>query len=44
MSGSDEIDGIDLDTLNYTVQVPYNGTEAQGANPLDFDVNVWYNV
>jgi hypothetical protein len=25
-------------------QIPYNGTEAQGANPLDFDVNLWYNV
>ena len=38
------IDGIDLDALNYTVLVPYNGTEAQGANPLKQDVNIWYQV
>lgn len=44
MSGADQVDGVDLNALDYTVHVPYNGTEAQGANPLDFDVNVWYNV
>lgn len=44
MSGADQVDGVDLNALDYTVHVPYNGTEAQGANPLDFDVNVWYNA
>lgn len=39
-----EIDGIDLDALNYTTLIPYNGTEKQGANPLDYDVNLWYQV
>jgi hypothetical protein len=24
--------------------LPYNGTGDQGANPLEFDVNVWYQV
>ncbi|KAG9249658.1 ammonium transporter 1 [Emericellopsis atlantica] len=32
------------DNLDYVVLVPYNGTTAQGANPLDFDVNVWYEA
>jgi hypothetical protein len=39
-----EIDGVDLDALNYTELLPYNGTGKQGANPLDFDVNLWYQV
>lgn len=39
-----EVDGVSLDALNYTVEVPYNGTGATGADPLDFDVNVWYQV
>lgn len=39
-----EIDGIDLDALNYTTLIPYNGTEKQGANPLEYDVNLWYQV
>jgi hypothetical protein len=24
--------------------LPYNGTGAEGANPLEFDVNLWYQV
>jgi hypothetical protein len=36
--------GINLEDLNYTILIPYNGTGAAGANPLDFDVNVWYQV
>lgn len=39
-----EIDGVDLDALNYTELLPYNGTGKQGANPLEFDVNLWYQV
>ena len=31
-------------SLDYIPLVPYNGTEAQGANPLLFNVNVWYDV
>ena len=37
-------DNADLDDLDYSVLVPYNGTGMKGANPLDFDVNVWYEV
>jgi hypothetical protein len=25
-------------------QLKYNGTGATGANPLDMDVNIWYEV
>lgn len=39
-----DINGVNLDTLNYTTLVPYNGTGQKGANALDFDVNLWYNV
>lgn len=39
-----ETDGVDLDALNYSPLIPYNGTGKQGANPLDFDVNLWYQV
>lgn len=26
------------------VMIPYNGTGPEGADPLEFDVNVWYEV
>jgi hypothetical protein len=39
-----EIDGVDLDGLNYTTLIPYNGTENKGANPLEYNVNLWYQV
>lgn len=38
------IDGIDLDDLDYVVQVPYNGTGAMGGDSLTQDLNIWYEV
>lgn len=32
------------DDMNVIALYPYNGTEAQGANPLEYDVNIWYQV
>jgi Amt family ammonium transporter len=32
----------DLGNVDYIVQIPYNGTGDEGANPLEFDVNIWY--
>ena len=29
---------------DYILLVPYNGTSDQGANPLEQNVNVWYEV
>lgn len=34
----------DLASLNYTVLVPYNGTEATGGDSLTMDLNVYYQV
>ncbi|PGH01473.1 hypothetical protein AJ79_07911 [Helicocarpus griseus UAMH5409] len=34
----------DLSTLNYTVLVPYNGTEATGGDSMTIDLNVYYNA
>lgn len=28
----------------YAGALAYNGTGAEGANPLEFDVNLWYQV
>lgn len=36
-----EIDERDLD---FAARSPYNGTGSSGANPLEFNVNVWYQV
>ena len=33
-----------MDHLNYVPHIAYNGTGPQGANPLEFDVNLWYEV
>ena len=38
------VNGIDLSMLNYTTQVPYNGTIPTGGNSLTTDLNVFYNV
>lgn len=38
------VDGVDLDALNYTVLIPYNGTIPTGGNSLTQDLNVFYNV
>ena len=34
----------DLVSLNYTILVPYNGTEATGGDSLTSDLNVFYQV
>ncbi|KAL5611529.1 hypothetical protein BROUX41_000878 [Berkeleyomyces rouxiae] len=31
-----------LENLDYVVKVPYNGTKAIGADPLLYNVNLWY--
>src|SRR6266699_3540294 len=38
------IDGVDLDGLNYTVKVPFNGTFPDGGDPLVENLNIWYEV
>lgn len=38
------VDGVDLDTLNYTVLVPYNGTIPTGGDSLTQNLNIWYEV
>ena len=43
MSGS-VVEGVDLDTLNYTTFVPYNETIPTGGNSLIQDLNVHYEV
>ncbi len=35
---------IDLNDLNYTVLVPYNGTGPTGGNSLTDNLNIWYQV
>ncbi|KAK2784534.1 ammonium transporter Amt1 [Onygenales sp. PD_12] len=37
-------DSPDLGALNYTVLVPYNGTEATGGDSMAIDLNVYYNA
>ena len=38
------VEGVDLDTLNYTALVPYNETIPTGGNSLIQDLNVHYEV
>jgi hypothetical protein len=38
------IQGIELDALNYTIKVPYNGTGPTGGNSLTENLNIWYEV
>jgi hypothetical protein len=38
------VDGVNLDALNYTIKVPYNGTVATGGDSLTGDLNVFYDV
>ena len=33
-----------MSSLNYTVLVPYNNTEATGGDSLNYDLNVFYQV
>lgn len=44
MAQGPTLDGIDLGALNYTEQVPYNGTVPTGGNSLTDDLNVYYDV
>jgi hypothetical protein len=32
------------EVVDHAILLPYNGTEAQGADPREFDVNLWYEV
>lgn len=43
MSGA-MVDGMNLDTLNYTTFVPYNESIPTGGNSLTEDLNVHYDV
>ena len=38
------VDGVDLDALNYTVKVPYNGSIMTGGDSLNADLNIFYDV
>lgn len=32
------------DEANFIVLVPFNGTDGPGGNPLEQDLNIWYQV
>jgi Amt family ammonium transporter len=38
------VGGVDLDALNYTIKVPYNGTTMTGGDSLNADLNIFYDV
>ena len=38
------VEGVDLNTLNYTTFVPYNESIPTGGNSLTQDLNVHYDV
>lgn len=38
------LDGVDLDSLDYVVKAPFNGSGAAGGDPLTENVNIWYEV
>lgn len=44
MASGPVLDGIDLGALNYTKQVPYDGTIPTGGDSLTKDLNVYYDV
>ena len=44
MAQGPTLEGIDLGALNYTEQVPYNGTVPTGGDSLTNDLNVYYDV
>ena len=35
---------VDLSALNYTLLVPYNGTDPRGGDSLTSDLNIFYQV
>lgn len=41
---ANELNGVDLDDLNYVHHYPYNGTGDSGGDPLTEDLNIWYEV
>jgi Amt family ammonium transporter len=38
------VEGVDLDALNYTIKVPYNGSIMTGGDSLNANLNVFYDV
>jgi Amt family ammonium transporter len=38
------VEGIDLDALNYTIKVPYNGSLMTGGDSRNADLNIFYDV
>lgn len=38
------LDGVDLDSLDYIVKAPFNGSGPAGGDPLTEDLNIWYEV
>lgn len=38
------LDGVDLDSLDYIVKAPFNGSGDAGGDPLTEDLNIWYEV
>lgn len=38
------LDGIDLDSLDYIVKAPFNGSGPAGGDPLTENLNIWYEV
>lgn len=38
------VGGVNLDALNYTIKVPYNGSIATGGDSLNADLNIFYDV
>jgi hypothetical protein len=32
------------EVANHAILLPYNGTDPKGADPREFDVNLWYEV
>ena len=38
------VNEVDVGSLNYTVQIPYNGTVPTGGDSRMQDLNIMYNV
>lgn len=38
------LDGVDLDSLDYIVKAPFNGSGDAGGDPLTENLNIWYEV
>ncbi len=44
MAAVNTVNGVNLNDLNYTVKIPYDGVGPQGGNPLNRNLNLWYEV